>query len=364
MEYLPKLGIHGWLVVADSRGPLQAQLKGSVHFLGDRKAGMFLSLIPLIRLLRKLRPSFFFSVMTHANVTALLAWKISAQQGKIFVSERNVRPRTRFGLLGWKQVVVDLLAKVLYPKADGVFAVSRAVAADLSKRLSLPSQQIAILPNPVVSRQLKMQAQATVPHPWLRPRQPPVVLAAGRLVRQKNFSHLINAFGLVRSHRPCRLVILGEGNLREPLECQVHLSPWAHEILLAGYQANPFCWMSRAKVFVLSSLWEGLPGVLIQAMACGTRVVSTDCPGGSREILENGRWGVLVPVSDVQALAKGIEQAMDRGPSAQALRQRASYYSVSRSVRLHLKAMGWPGKSPQGKAIRRKATFAVPGATS
>lgn len=356
VEGLQSLRIANELVVASSHGPLRKDFRGTVHSLLSGRTGVFLSLFPLVRLLRKIRPAFFLSVMTHTNVIALVAWKFSGVKGKIFVSERNTRSPANFGWSGWKQVVIDFLARKMYAQADGIFAVSRAVAADLSKRLSLPPDRISILPNPVVSSRLGRLAKAATPHPWLLPRQPPVVLAAGRLVRQKNFSDLIRAFEAVRSHRPCRLVILGEGNLRGVLERQIQLSPWTHEIMLAGYQANPFCWMSRSKVFVLSSLWEGLPGVLIQAMACGTRVVSTDCPGGSREILQNGRWGVLVPLSDVPALAKGIERAMDRGPSARALRQRASFYSVSRSVELHLKAMGWPGKNPIRTGTVQKVT--------
>ncbi len=126
----------------------------------------------------------------------------------------------------------------------------------------------------------------------------------------KDFSVLIRAFAKVRAKRDCRLVILGEGELRPELEALVRELDVQDSVQLPGFVNNPYAWMSRAELFVLSSAWEGFGNVLVEAMACGATVVSTDCPSGPSEILEGGKWGPLVPVGDVDALAERMLEAL------------------------------------------------------
>jgi glycosyltransferase involved in cell wall biosynthesis len=170
-----------------------------------------------------------------------------------------------------------------------------------------------------------------VTHPWFAPDQPPVILGVGRLTAQKDFVNLLRAFAIVKQSRPSRLVILGDGPERAALGDLIDRLDLVSDVDMPGFDANPYSYMSRAAVFVLSSAWEGLPTVLIEAMACGTPVVATDCRSGPAEILVGGRFGELVPVGDAAALAAAILRTLER-PSPQALRVRAGDFSIERAV--------------------------------
>ena len=157
---------------------------------------------------------------------------------------------------------------------------------------------------------------------------PPVLLAAGRFTGQKDYPNMIRAFAKVRAERPARLMILGEGKQRAELEALIAELGVADDVALPGFVDNPFMYMSRASLFVLASKWEGLPGVLIQAMACGCPVVSTDCPSGPREILEGGKYGPLVEVGDVQGLADAILRTLESSVPSAELKARAADFSL------------------------------------
>jgi glycosyltransferase involved in cell wall biosynthesis len=250
----------------------------------------------------------------------------------------------------WKDGVVRLLMKWLYPFADQVVAISRGVQDDLHKWIGLPPGKVRTIYNPVVTTGLSGLASAPIPHPWLAQGEPPVVLGVGRLTEQKDFASLIRAFATVRKTRRCRLVILGEGELRAELEALVNELRLDDDVLMPGFQNNPFAWMGRAAVFVFSSVFEGLGGALIQAMACGTPVVSTDCPSGPAEILEDGKWGSLVPVGDVQALARAITDTLD-ADSHPDVRLRAAFFSDQRSVDDYLEVC-FPDRTPDRLPVR------------
>jgi glycosyltransferase involved in cell wall biosynthesis len=207
-------------------------------------------------------------------------------------------------------VAIRLGYRFLYPSADAVVAPSRGVAGSLLQLSPIPTQKVRVIYNPVVSPELYEKADAPVEHPWFQPHQPPVVLAAGRLVALKGYDTLLRAFARVRQETPARLVILGEGPERPNLERLASELGVAADVDMPGFDPNPFRYMKRAGVFVLSSRYEGLPNVLIQALACGCPVVSTDCPSGPSEILDGGRYGVLVPVDDVEAMAGAIVRAL------------------------------------------------------
>jgi glycosyltransferase involved in cell wall biosynthesis len=182
------------------------------------------------------------------------------------------------------------------------------------------------------------KASEPVSHPWFTPGQPPVILGVGRLTPQKDFPTLLRAFALVRRQRPARLVIVGEGRT-EAKEALLRLAielGCPDDVSLPGFTHNPFCFMANASVFVLSSLHEGLPGVLIQALACGVPVVSTDCPSGPREILEGGRHGRLVALGDFAAMADAITEALERPGDGAARMARGRQFSVERAVDRYL----------------------------
>jgi glycosyltransferase involved in cell wall biosynthesis len=180
----------------------------------------------------------------------------------------------------------------------------------LAQLTAIPRKQIQAIYNPVVRPALKDLVKAPVKHPWFRPGEPPVILAVGRLTVQKDFPTLIRAFAQVRRAHVARLVILGDGEERAAIEALTQELGVARDVSLPGFARNPYAYMARAGLFVLSSRWEGLPGVLIEALYCGVPVISTDCPSGPREILKNGQYGLLVPVGNVDKLASAMDTAL------------------------------------------------------
>jgi len=299
---------------------------------------------PLTRLLQTRPPDVVFATCGGMSVPAVLAARRAAFRGRIVLSERNglVRDQPR-----WKSRLLVALKRRLFRRADLVTAVSDGVREDVVRRLHLPPRRVITVYNPVVTPDLERLAAESLPPPWDEPGRP-FVLAAGRLVPAKGFESLLRAFASLR-RRDCALVILGEGPLRGRLEALARSLSIADDVALPGFDANPLRWMSRCSAFALSSGFEGLPGVLIQAMACGAPVVATDCPFGPAEIVEDGRDGFLVPVGDEGALAGALGRAVSLEPEARrrlgdAARASAQRFRLDRILPLYEAAIsGAPG---------------------
>ena len=220
-----------------------------------------------------------------------------------------------------------------YPCADAAVGVSRGVSDQFAAMPGLTPDRVHTVYNPVVSANLAERAREPVEHPWLREAGGcPVILAVGRLRGVKDFPNLLAAFARLRALRPVRLIVLGEGSLRRDLLSLARELRIAEDVDFPGFVENPYAFMARASLFVLSSRNEALPTVLIEAMACGCPVVSTDCPVGPTEILEGGRFGELVPTRDPAALADAMERALDAPPRPDVLRERAAFFGVERAV--------------------------------
>jgi glycosyltransferase involved in cell wall biosynthesis len=278
--------------------------------------------------LRAEQPDALFSALVYSNLAALWARRLAKSDTRVVVSERNaVSARVEADRRRRVQRIPDLLRR-FYPEADAIACVSRGVADDVARVTGISPARIRATYSPVVPEGLAAQAEGSAPHPWLEPGGAPVVLGVGKLKLQKRFDTLLRAFARLREAREARLVILGTGGGRRGLLALSRSLGVAEDVALPGFAPDPFDWMRRAAVFVLSSAWEGLPSVLIQAMACGCPVVSTDCPHGPAEILEGGVHGPLVPVGDHAALAAAIARVLDQPPPAEALRQRASAFGV------------------------------------
>lgn len=326
------------LVLAKAEGPFLGYVAASVRVvdLGARRVAS--SLPRLVGYLRREQPRALLSAMNHANVIALLARRLAGVTTRLVVSEHanfsqsmTVEPSRRGRLMPW-------FMRRTYPWADSVVAVSAGVADDLARAIALPRESIKVIYNPVVGEQTLCLANAPLDHPWFAPGEPPVVLGVGRLTAQKDFDVLIRAFASVRNMRPARLMILGEGELRPELEALVRQLGIGADVALPGFQANPLAYMRRAALFVLSSRFEGLPTVLVEAMACGTPVVSTDCPSGPAEILEGGKWGRLVPVGDAPALADAMAATLAEANPPQ-VEARAAAFGVENAVNAYLQLM-------------------------
>jgi glycosyltransferase involved in cell wall biosynthesis len=305
-------GIRVDLVLAAAEGPLLDQIPATVRLVDLGAPRVLRSLLPLAGYLRRERPRVLISSMGHANLIAIWAAKLAGGVAPLIVTEHNTlsqETQRQSRLVG---KVWPRLLHVFYPWATSVVAVSRGAADDLARTAGLPRDRIEVVYNPVITPAMLALARQAPDHPWLARGQPPVILGVGRLTGQKDFCNLVRAFAQVRRRRPARLVILGEGPERPAIEALARELGVADDMALPGFQDNALAYMAGAAVFVLSSAWEGLPTVLIEALAAGTRVVSTDCPSGPREILQDGRLGALVPVGDAAALAAATLDALDR----------------------------------------------------
>jgi glycosyltransferase involved in cell wall biosynthesis len=189
-----------------------------------------------------------------------------------------------------------------------------------------------VIHNPIVSPRIDTLARQGPPHLWVAGGGPPSILGIGRLVPQKDFATLLRAFALVRAHRPARLVVLGEGPERDRLMLLSRELGIENDLLLPGFVTNPFAWLEGASLFVLSSAWEGLPTALVEALACGTPVVATDCPHGPRDVLEDGDLGPLVPVGDSGKMADAMRRVLDAPTCRSRLLERAAAFNEDRAV--------------------------------
>ncbi len=335
---LSEYGVDVDLVLAKAEGPYLPYVPSNVGIV-DLEAQRVAACLPgLIRYLKENRPQAILSTLDHANVIAILSQKLSQVSCRVLVRVATTMSVSLSNAGTLKQkVALPLLVRLLYPHADGIVAISQGVAEDLVTNMGLPENLIHVIYNPVVTPELVSMAQHTISHPWFSPYQPPVVLSVGRLTRAKDYSALIRAFALVRQRCTARLVILGEGEERDNLEVLIRELGLGDDVSMPGFVDNPYPYMARARVFVLSSAWEGFGNVLVEAMAVGTPIVATDCRSGPRETLEDGKWGRLVPVGDVEAMADAIIDTLagDHAPPAE-LMQRAETFSLDRIAREYM----------------------------
>jgi len=303
------------LVLVRAEGPYIDQVAENVRVVDLGASRVALSLPMLVQYLRRERPAAMLSALGHANVIAVVARNMARVPLRLVVSEHSTVSVAEKSAKSVPARVVKVMRKLAYSYADVVVAVSQGVADDLVDSTGVPRDRVHVIYNPVVTPTLVEMCQQSIDDPWFGPSSPPVILGAGRLTLAKDFENLIRAFAQVRSKRACRLMILGEGELRQELEKLASDLGVRSDLAMPGFVVNPYAYMKRASVFVLSSRWEGLPSVLIEALACGCSVVSTDCPSGPAEILEGGRWGRLVPPGDPDALASEILAALIETPS-------------------------------------------------
>lgn len=295
------------LLVARATGAWLERVPPSVRLLELGGHGVLAALPRLAGYLRRERPEALLATLDHANLVAVWARALAGGPTRIVLREA-ADPAAR-DLDSFRDRIVDRLLASGYRRADAVVAVAHALKASLVEAKDLDPDRLVVIPNPVPVDDIRSRAQEPLDQPWFR--QPiPVIVAAGRLTRQKDFPTLLRAFALLRRRQAARLVILGDGSDRAELEAEAGRLGIVEEVAFPGFQANPYPWFRRAAVVALSSRFEGMPNVLLEAMALGRPVVATDCPTGPAEILEHGRLGALVPVGDASALADGLASTL------------------------------------------------------
>lgn len=295
---------------------------------------MVRAIAPLRRLIQAERPDILCSFMDHANLVALLATRALSQRPATVLTVQNVPSAKYWRLSRGRDRLFAALVRGLYPRGDQIVAISHGIAEELITFIPQLRDAVRVIYNACVDERLLAGAQEPLPEKEQLQGEP-LLVACGRLVEQKDFPTLIDAFARVRQTIPAHLWIIGEGRQRGQLEQQIQALGLADRVRLLGLQVNPFKYMAAADLFVMSSIYEGLGMVLVEAMACGTAVVSTACPYGPQELIADGFNGLLAPPANAEALAAAISRALTDEP----LRQRLALNGAERARAFHVAAI-------------------------
>ena len=334
-EGFTRRGLSVDLLLARAEGPFLESIPEGVRLI-DLNSRMTITSLPgLVGYLKVARPQVLIAAM-NAVIPALIAKRFFMPGIRVLARQDNTYSM-QFATASLKTRMALTLMRYLLPSAHAVIAVSTGVAEDLKRVVPGAADLVHVIYNPVIREEIAMRSAEPTGHPWLCDSDTPVVLAVGRLVPQKDYSTLLRAFAEVVRVRPARLVVLGEGSEGDRLAALAKDLRIADIVDFHGYADNPYSYMAKSHVLVLSSVFEGLPTVLIEAMACGTPVVSTDCPSGPREILQDGVLGRLVPVGDWRTLGQAILETLQNPIQSARLVDGANRFSVESSIQQHFK---------------------------
>ena len=295
----------------------------------------------LVRYLKEKKPRCLLTDKDRVNRTALIANRLAGAKTKITIRmgttvTKNLERRS------WMDRNIQLFSmRTFYRWADAIIVPSRGAAEDLAAAARIPIKKIRVVPSPVITEEIYELAKEPAPHEWLQTGELPVILGAGELCARKDFETIIKAFAILKKTYPSRLIILGKGKKKQDLLALTESLGLNVDVSFPGFVNNPYAYMSRASLFVLSSRCEGSPVVLMEALALGVPVVSTDCPSGPNEILQNGRYGQLVPVGDFEALSKVMLVTLKNPLSSEDLKAAATRFNTKENTDQYLAAMGF-----------------------
>lgn len=319
-------------------GDVEAHLDPRVRIIHIRPEEDHVSSTALPNYLAEAQPDVLLTNREWAHQEAIRAQRASATPTQVVFrvgSLMGAQLARRNALQRWR---LRRRLRPAYAAADGILALSEAIAADPALTNLVAPDRIRSVPNTVIPADFHRRAATDIEHPWLPAQDVPVLLAVGRLVQVKDYPTLLSAFNILRAQRPCRLLIIGEGNQRSQLQTQIGRLGLQRDVELLGFQPNPLPYMRQANALVLSSFLEGLGNVLIEAMACGTPVLATDC-GGPREVLADGALGLLVPVGDSAALAQAMAATLAAPTPAAHLKAAAARYEAGAAAEATLRCL-------------------------
>lgn len=321
------------LILSMKEGTYLAEVNDKVNIVDLKAINVPRSLFPLIKYLRKEKPNVLISTLAHASVVSVLANILSGAKAKIVIRMANTFSQVLKNIAFFPRTILFYGVKIFFRFADEIVTVSGGVADDLSRETKISRDRMRVIYNSTDVDKIEDKCKESVDHPWLKNKITPVILSVGRLTVEKDYPTLIRAFAILSEKSNFRLIILGEGKKRDELSELIRKLNLQDRIDMPGFVKNPFAYMANCDVFVLSSATEGLPNTLIEAMACGVSVVSTDCPSGPREILDNGKYGKLVQVGDDDALAKAILETISNPLSEGELKGRIrENFSLEKNV--------------------------------
>jgi len=298
------------LVLAKAEGPYLDQVPSSIRIIDLKVTRVMMALPGLVRYLRKEKPHSLLSVMDHCNIVAIWARALACVHVKTVLSVHSTLSQVTKNSKQYGDKIIPLLMKFFYPYADAIIAVSHGVADDLHLSTMISKEKTSVVYNPIITTALSKMARDKPFHFWFDDSEIKIVIAVGRLTLAKDFNTLIKAFFKVRRECNVRLLILGEGEERASLQKLISDHGLDDDVCLYGFTDNPYPSIAASAVFVLSSIFEGLPTVLVEAMALSTPIVSTDCKSGPKEILSRANIGMLVEVGDVDGMAAAIIETL------------------------------------------------------
>jgi glycosyltransferase involved in cell wall biosynthesis len=306
---LVERGLNVDLILGQVIGPHLANLSEKVRVVELNARRILTGILPLAKYLRSESPAILLTALEHATIAAFVAKRIAGVRTRMVPTAHSTLSQIAKINRGIRDKVINHTIARCYRRSDAVVAVSQGTADDMVQNMGVPPGIVRVI-YPILTPNIPEIARGPVDHPWFAPDQPGVILAAGSLRPQKDFTTLLKAFARVVSQVPHRLMILGEGVQRSELEQLVRKLKLTDRVAMPGYSTNIFAYMARCSLFVLSSSWEAMPMVLTEALAAGAPAVATNCMCGPREILQNGKYGLLVPVGDVEQLAKAMLETL------------------------------------------------------
>ncbi len=324
------------VVINAEEGDFSEEIPKTVNIINLNSSRALFCFLKLIDYLKKNRPDFMISAKEYVNVVSFISAKLSRVNTKIIATVRTNLEWEYKENYSFSKKITYFLACKIYEKVDYLVAVSYGVKESVEKFLKVERKDIKVIYNPIVDKQIRLLSNKSVKHKWLNGKYK-VIIGSGRLVKQKDFPTLIKAFNILKmDDDDLKLIIIGEGEERKKLGDIIEELNLKNDVDMPGFQINPYSFIKKSDVFVLSSQWEGFGNVLVEAMACGTQVVSTDCFSGPSEILDKGKYGKLVPVGNVNALAKAVKETLTKPLNKEVLKKRARRFSVGRALREYL----------------------------
>jgi len=322
------------LVLHSISGELRGMLPANLRVVSLNSRRTLYDVPGLARFLRAEKPDVLLANIDHNNIAALLGARLAMSRTRVVICQHNTLSSDFREDKGWSYRLIPMAYRLLRPFMDGVVAVSDGIADELHTLAHIPRHKIHLIHNAVIGPDFRGRAVAPVAHPWFDNPAEPVFVTAGRLVGLKDHDMLLRALAIHRQHHPGRLMILGVGPLQQRLEALTRELGLTEAVTFLGFRDNPLPYFRRADAFVLGSYSEGFGNVLVEAMGCGTPVISTDCEYGPAEILDGGRYGVLVPPRSPPAMAEafaGVATLRQRFPE-ETLKARAAAFSDQASA--------------------------------
>ena len=322
------------IITISNDGPLKVNVSKKVKIISFNKSRAIYALPNLITYLRSEKPSAILTVMDHINIIGILGNLLSQSNTKICISIHTNLHYEFIKNSSAKKKAMLFFIKSLYQKAHKIISVSKSGAKDISMIANIPIDKIDVIYNPILSDDFFKISNKKVEDKWINTVKLPLVISAGRLSEEKDFITLIRAFKLVLNEIDCRLMIFGEGDQKSKLECEIKKLGLCSKIKLKGFVDNLPAYINHSDLFVMTSKVEGFGNVLVEAMALNVPIVSTDCPTGPREILENS--DCLASVGDVEGVAKKMLDSLKGGKALNYSPDRVNDFNINSIVNSYL----------------------------